>query len=150
MYIYIFKHTEYAENLVVSIYLFNKASWSITMFSLSGFWLAVCIFERHPRKKTYSSTLKPRIQRFCKDHQKKTSWWFQPNWKILIKTGIFSPGRGENKKYLKPPPKENGHAMQTLEKIRLNKIVLAPHETNESIDDKHEKMFPLFFCKFLS
>ena len=32
------------------------------------------------------------------------SWWFQPIWKILVKMGIF-PNRGENKKYLKPPPR---------------------------------------------
>ena len=31
------------------------------------------------------------------------SWWFQPLWKIVVKLGIFSPGRDENKKYLKPP-----------------------------------------------
>ena len=33
-----------------------------------------------------------------------TSWWFQPIWKILVKMGSSSPNRGENKKYLKPPP----------------------------------------------
>ena len=30
-------------------------------------------------------------------------WWFQPNWKILAKMGIFCKVRVENKKYLKPP-----------------------------------------------
>ena len=30
--------------------------------------------------------------------------WFQPIWKILVKLGIFPNFRGENKKYLKPPP----------------------------------------------
>ena len=34
-----------------------------------------------------------------------TSWWFQPIWKILVKMGIFPFWRGENKKYLKPPPR---------------------------------------------
>ncbi len=29
---------------------------------------------------------------------------FQPLWKILVKMGSSSPNRGENKKYLKPPP----------------------------------------------
>ena len=33
-----------------------------------------------------------------------TSWWFQPVWKILAKLGSFSPSKGENKHYLKPPP----------------------------------------------
>ena len=32
-----------------------------------------------------------------------TGWWFQPIWKILVKLDHF-PSRGENKKYLKPPP----------------------------------------------
>ena len=32
------------------------------------------------------------------------SWWFQPIWKICSSNWIISPGRGENKKYLKPPP----------------------------------------------
>ena len=27
-----------------------------------------------------------------------TSWWFQPNWKILVKMGIFPNFRGENSK----------------------------------------------------
>ena len=30
-------------------------------------------------------------------------WWFQPNWKILVKLDHF-PGYGWNKKDLKPPP----------------------------------------------
>ena len=34
-----------------------------------------------------------------------TSWWFQPIWKILVKMGIFPNFRGENKTYLKPPPR---------------------------------------------
>ena len=38
-------------------------------------------------------------------HQLITSWWFQPLWKILVKIGIFPKVRGENKKYLKPPPR---------------------------------------------
>ena len=34
-----------------------------------------------------------------------TSWWLnQPIWKICSSNWIISPGRGENKKYLKPPP----------------------------------------------
>ena len=36
----------------------------------------------------------------------KTRWWFQPNSKILVKIGIFPKFRGENKKYLKPPPRK--------------------------------------------
>ena len=36
----------------------------------------------------------------------KTSWWFRPIWKILVKMGIFSKWGGENKKYLKPPPRK--------------------------------------------
>ena len=32
------------------------------------------------------------------------SWWFQCIWKICSSNWIISPGRGENEKYLKPPP----------------------------------------------
>ena len=39
-----------------------------------------------------------------KKPQRLTSWWFQPLRKILVKMGSTSPKRGENKKYLKPPP----------------------------------------------
>ncbi len=33
------------------------------------------------------------------------SWWFQPIWKICSWNWESSPNRGENKKYLKPPPR---------------------------------------------
>ena len=33
-----------------------------------------------------------------------SSWWFQPIWKYLS-NWIISPGRDENKTYLKPPPR---------------------------------------------
>ena len=35
----------------------------------------------------------------------KSSWWFQPIWKILVKLGIFPNFRGENKTSSKPPPR---------------------------------------------
>ena len=31
-------------------------------------------------------------------------WWFHPSWKICSSNWKFIPHRGENKKYLKPPP----------------------------------------------
>ena len=34
-----------------------------------------------------------------------SSWWFQPLWKICSSKWESSPNRGENKKYLKPPPR---------------------------------------------
>ena len=34
-----------------------------------------------------------------------SGWWFQPIWKILVNMGIFPNFWGENKKYLKPPPR---------------------------------------------
>ena len=34
-----------------------------------------------------------------------SSWWFQPIWKICSSKWESSPSRGENKKYLKPPPR---------------------------------------------
>ena len=33
-----------------------------------------------------------------------SAWWFQSPWEILVKLDHF-PGRGENKKCLKPPPR---------------------------------------------
>ena len=43
------------------------------------------------------------IPLFSEQNTSVSSWWFQPIWKILVKLGIISPGRGENYKYLKPP-----------------------------------------------
>ena len=37
----------------------------------------------------------------------KTSWWFQPIWKILVKLDHFPRDRGETKKYFKPPPRKD-------------------------------------------
>ena len=39
------------------------------------------------------------------DGKGETSWWFQPIFKILVKLDHFPKDRGENKKYLKPPPR---------------------------------------------
>ena len=41
---------------------------------------------------------------------------FQPLWKICSSNGIISPGRGENKKYLKPPASK----MTCFVKLSLN------------------------------
>ena len=38
-------------------------------------------------------------------YERNTCWWFQPLWKIFVKMGIFPKVRGENKKYLKLPPR---------------------------------------------
>ena len=40
--------------------------------------------------------------RFC-----FSGWWFQPNWKICSSSGIISPNGGENKQYLKTPPRND-------------------------------------------
>ena len=41
-------------------------------------------------------------------HKSITSWWLnQPIWKICSSNWIISPGRDENKKYLKPAPRLN-------------------------------------------
>ena len=39
-------------------------------------------------------------------HQLIPSWWFQPIWKICSSNRIISPGIGENKTCLKPPPRD--------------------------------------------
>ena len=36
----------------------------------------------------------------------KTTWVFQPLWKILVKIRVFPNFRDENNKYLKPPPRK--------------------------------------------
>ena len=40
----------------------------------------------------------------CFKNPWSSSWWFQPIWKILVKSGSSSPSRDENKRCLKPPP----------------------------------------------
>ena len=42
--------------------------------------------------------------------KKKTSWWFQPIWKICSSNWMISPGRCKNKKWLKAPPRKIGFA----------------------------------------
>ena len=41
-----------------------------------------------------------------------TGWWFQPLWKNLVKLDHF-PSKGENKKCLKPPPKQPFNTFNT-------------------------------------
>ena len=46
--------------------------------------------------------------------ESKTSWWLnQPIWKICSSNWIISPSRGENTKYLKPPPRRNDGVKKT-------------------------------------
>ena len=63
---------------------------------------------------------------YGKKRNKQTSsgWWFQPISKILVKLDQFPTVRGENKKYLKPPPSLFlwvGH-----ENLKVSELVLAP------------------------
>ena len=51
-----------------------------------------------PRKKHMQQKILKQFLHVC------SSWWFQPLWKIWVKMGKSSPNRGENQKYLKPPP----------------------------------------------
>ena len=41
-----------------------------------------------------------RETKWKKSHQKNSSWWFQPIWKIVDKLDHFPNFRSENKKYL--------------------------------------------------
>ena len=45
-----------------------------------------------------------KIEDHCFSIERISGWWFQHIWKILVKMGSSSPNRGENRKYLKPPP----------------------------------------------
>ena len=46
----------------------------------------------------------PRMTKYINRWQLKTSWQFQPIWKILVKLDHFPRDRDEHEKYLKPPP----------------------------------------------
>ena len=47
-------------------------------------------------------------QKFRRLQDRKTDWWLnQPIWKICSSKWVISPGRDENKKYLKPPPRKS-------------------------------------------
>ena len=53
----------------------------------------------------YQGFIHPSGAGFLHQPYLKTSWWFQPNWKILVKLDHFPPSRDEHKRYLKPPPR---------------------------------------------
>ena len=70
-------------------------------------------------------------------------WWFQPNWKILVKMGIFPNFRGENKKKLKPPLSYVNNPCSKYNKgcvfIKISNI------GNDKVShrmDKHPPVFP--------
>ena len=55
-----------------------------------------------------------------------SSWWFQPSWKILVKLDhlrIISPGRDENKEYLKL----NHHLVLEKSSEKLSKHLQVPN-----------------------
>ena len=49
--------------------------------------------------------------------RKISSWWFQPSWKMCSSNWIISPGRDENKKYSKPPPRYDWFHQGFIEKF---------------------------------
>ncbi len=61
---------------------------------------------------------------------KKTSWWFQPSWKILDKLDHFPRDRGENKTCLKPPARKAGNCRNRSDSdLTLKKnIIIFPTE----------------------
>ena len=68
----------------------------------------MCVFDvrgsqqRSQQRRTFSSK---KSSNWNWNVENFSSWWLnQPIWKILVKMGSSSPTRGENKKYLKPPP----------------------------------------------
>ena len=67
----------------------------------------------------------------CKAHQRHTSgWWFQPIWKYQSKWE-YSPSRGENKTYLKPPPRI--YQNQATRIMNMPHACLSNHITNRLI-----------------
>ena len=63
-----------------------------------------CDAASEPPPETYGFfSTSPKIGRM---NFPKTRWWLnQPIWKICSSNWKSSPGKGENKKYLKPPPR---------------------------------------------
>ena len=61
-----------------------------------------------------------------KDHIFKSSWWFQPICKMLVKMGSSSPNRDEHKKSLKPPPRGFSQLRLTSGKTPEPRLSLKP------------------------
>ena len=52
---------------------------------------------------------------------RSSGWWFQPIWKILVESKWeSSPNRGENKKYLEPPPSHLLSISTIIPEIKIN------------------------------
>ena len=78
-------------------YLFKPSTCSKVHFYKSDDNSLRSYFEHHgkavkhhqrPKQVKLKGEVKPKV---------KTSWWFQPNWKILVKIGSSSPNKAEKK-----------------------------------------------------
>ena len=99
-------------------HIISDPNWSASSrwHNLMGEKSPMATFEIHKKWKGPNWNLpessREDLQGTHMQSQTTSSWWLnQPNWKkMLVKLGIFSPNRGENKKYLSchqlvaPPP----------------------------------------------
>ena len=70
-------------------------------------FLSLPCFTEHTNQNKPSKPSQPKVNTQFEGLDIRLSfsaWWFQPIWKICSSNWIISPGRGENKTYLKPPP----------------------------------------------
>ena len=60
---------------------------------------------RFPHRNPWDSCIFTYIDTIKINHPCRSSWWFQPVWKILVKLDHF-PSKGKTIKCLKPPPRD--------------------------------------------
>ncbi len=68
--------------------------------------------------------------------KRMTSWWFQPIWKILVNLDHF-PGRGENTKYVKPPPRMILRLFQPWNSMYPSALHVRKDESSLPSDESH-------------
>ena len=88
--------------LIFQIYRELKDEGNIYTWNLKHLFFNRCfnwMTPNHYMKNGWKSPF-PSIKKWL------SSWWFQPIWKICSSNCESSPSRGENKKYLKPPPRK--------------------------------------------
>ena len=96
--------------------------WTATLVALRGWWLL--------------SGSYPNIPWWNQENDSNTGWWFQPIWNILVKLEIFPKIGGENKNYLKPPPRICLTSWNS-KPTKWFKIISTHGETNKMIQNSN-------------